>query len=44
MPTSPRLQKSGIDAFLVGECLMRQNDVTEATRSLLTGVVAAQPA
>lgn len=29
------LQKSGIDCFLVGESLMRQEDVTTATRTLL---------
>lgn len=32
-----RLAKSGVKAFLVGESLMRQNDVTAATKALLEG-------
>jgi indole-3-glycerol phosphate synthase len=32
-----RLAKSGVNAFLVGESLMRQSDVTAATRALLEG-------
>jgi indole-3-glycerol phosphate synthase len=32
-----RLADSGVNSFLVGESLMRQHDVTAATRALLEG-------
>jgi len=31
-----RLSDVGVNAFLIGESLMRQDDVTEATRALLS--------
>ena len=33
-----RLARAGVETFLVGEALMRQKDLTAATRALLTGM------
>jgi len=37
-----RLQRAGVAAVLVGESLMRESDVTQATQRLLTGDTQAQ--
>lgn len=38
-----RLRRAGMETFLVGESLMRQEDVAEATRMLLTGTSSVVP-
>ncbi len=39
-----RLARIGISVFLIGECLMRQADVTAATRAILTPAAHRTPA
>ena len=37
-----RLGRAGVNAFLIGESLMRRQDVTEATRAILNRAAAAE--
>ena len=37
-----RLSRVGVNAFLIGESLMRQPDVTQATRAILDRAAAAE--
>ena len=39
-----RLSRIGVNAFLIGESLMRQEDVTAATRAILDRSAVQQPA